>query len=81
MWYSAGVFLCFLLIFSLFQSVQVIVFFKMLVVIYTIVFFGRFSFGRLTAVNIKGVFNTTMETKYEKDAPDGMQLLIVMLFL
>lgn len=26
----------------------------------------------LTAVNIKGVFNISNETKYEKQAPDGM---------
>lgn len=27
------------------------------------------------AVNIKGVFNTSNETKYEKDAPDGTSLI------
>jgi hypothetical protein len=27
------------------------------------------------AVNIKGVFNTSNETKYEKDAPDGTPLI------
>lgn len=30
-------------------------------------------YSMFTAVNIKGVFNTSNETKYEKDAPDGMQ--------
>lgn len=30
----------------------------------------------LTAVNIKGVFNISNETKYEKQAPDGMSVLI-----
>lgn len=28
------------------------------------------------AVNIKGVFNTSNETKYEKDPPDGTSLLM-----
>ena len=34
----------------------------------------------LTAVNIKGVFNTSNETKYEKEAPDGILVLLILIF-
>ena len=32
------------------------------------------------AVNIKGVFNTSNETKYENEAPDGILLLLSIIF-
>ncbi|XP_072987454.1 THO complex subunit 1 isoform X3 [Typha latifolia] len=47
-----------------------------------VVFCGRilmflahfFPLSERSAVNIKGVFNTSNETKYEKDAPDGVSV-------
>lgn len=47
-----------------------------------VVFCGRilmflahfFPLSERSAVNIKGVFNTSNETKYEKDAPDGLSI-------
>ncbi|CAA6655780.1 unnamed protein product [Spirodela intermedia] len=47
-----------------------------------VVFCGRilmflahfFPLSERSAVNIKGVFNTSNETKYEKDAPDGISM-------
>ncbi|KAF6160754.1 hypothetical protein GIB67_035955 [Kingdonia uniflora] len=47
-----------------------------------VVFCGRilmflahfFPLSERSAVNIKGVFNTSNETKYEKDAPDGISI-------
>ncbi|XP_057976319.1 THO complex subunit 1 [Malania oleifera] len=47
-----------------------------------VVFCGRilmflahfFPLSERSAVNIKGVFNTSNETKYEKDAPDGVSI-------
>ncbi|XP_042499695.1 THO complex subunit 1 [Macadamia integrifolia] len=47
-----------------------------------VVFCGRiimflahfFPLSERSAVNIKGVFNTSNETKYEKDAPDGISV-------
>ncbi|GFY93501.1 nuclear matrix protein-like protein [Actinidia rufa] len=35
---------------------------------------ARGQIPRLLAVNIKGVFNTSNETKYEKEAPDGISI-------
>lgn len=34
-------------------------------------FFWSLNCKFFTAVNIKGLFNTSKETKYEKDAPEG----------
>ncbi|CAK9133658.1 unnamed protein product [Ilex paraguariensis] len=47
-----------------------------------VVFCGRiimflahfFPLSERSAVNIKGVFNTSNETKYEKEAPDGLSI-------
>ena len=75
MWYFAEESLCFLLTFFLCQNAQVRFFH---ITLLFISYFGSSltasDFSRLlTAVNIKGVFNTSNETKYDKDAPDGTE--------
>lgn len=69
--------LCFLLTFSHCQNVQVLfTIIKILLEAFNL--YPMFQHDLLpdsAAVNIKGVFNTSNETKYEKEAPAGTYLI------
>lgn len=85
MWCSVGEFSCFWHIFFHCLNAQVLT--RSLPWLYTFTLFTLFLalcyfvdfIWCLSAVNIKGVFNSSNETKYEKDPPDGTFFLNIIL--